>query len=206
MDPADRKNCVLHNREQLLHPLKASGKVWQIYEEKGLELPLALYVRKRCPRMWKPRGWIVAGQGCCLLGSDCLQSKGRAEKYRCTLTAWCSSSGWDWESWWILWMGFCTGTCASNCRGAARRWHREQGSFLPPGQVCKTYAWERGWGKEKRKGNTAQRCTDIRTEFTCKVSLSSVASKPAWEVGIQESVCICVPLDRIAAWLLQELY
>lgn len=32
MDPADRKNYVLRNREWLLHPLKASVKVWQIYE------------------------------------------------------------------------------------------------------------------------------------------------------------------------------
>lgn len=46
----------------------------------------------------------------------------------------------------------------------------------------------------------------MRMEFTCRVSLSSVVSKPAWKIGIQESVCICVPLDCKGAWLLQEIY
>ena len=51
MDPVDRRNGGLHNGEQLSHPLKVFGKVWQIYEEKGLELPFAVYARRRCPRM-----------------------------------------------------------------------------------------------------------------------------------------------------------
>lgn len=58
------------------------------------------------------------------------------------------------------------------------------------------------WAKEKSR---AQRLTHVRTEFACKVLLSSTASKPAWEAGSQESMCICVPTDWKVAWMLQEI-
>lgn len=86
-------------------------------------------------------------------------------------------------------MCFCTGLSASNC-SAGRQWDGEHGSFRVQ------------WAKEKSR---AQRLTHVRTEFTCNVLLPSMASKPAWEVGNQESTCVCFPMDWKVAWMLQEI-
>lgn len=148
-----------------------------------------------------------------------LQSKGSAEKYSSTLTTCCSHSGlkeierrWkrlkelkglkemmdfmDGLPYWLL--------------GKELPWHCKVMGYgtklLLVSRSSQQNVCVGVWVGKRRETSTSQRCSDIRTESTWKVSLSSVASKSAWEIGIQERVCICAPPVWIEAWLLWELY
>lgn len=75
---------------------------------------------------------------------------------------------------WILNLSFCAGTCVLMLQGDGI------GSKAPSClQVKSAKCVCESVGGEKRKASIDQQCIDIRAEFTCKVLLSSVASKTA---------------------------